>query len=75
MVTGEKPHIYAAIEWLLQRRDDLRKRAYLARFLVKLEVPAEILQDGTVNDLYTQVSIHVCHSLYLYLYLQARENN
>ena len=73
MVTGEKPHIYAAIEWLLQRRDDLRKRAYLARFLVKLEVPAEILQDGSVNDLYTQVGIHVCHSLYLYL--QALKNN
>lgn len=56
LVTGEKPHIYAAIEWLLQRRDDLRKRAYLARYLVRLDVPAEILQDGNVNDLYTQVS-------------------
>lgn len=55
-MTGEKPHIYAAIEWLLQRREDLKKRAYLARYLVKLEVPAEILQDDTVNDLYVQVS-------------------
>lgn len=54
-MTGEKPHIYAAIEWLLQRREDLKKRAYLARFLVKLDVPAEILQDDTVNELYSQV--------------------
>ena len=56
LVTGDKPHVYAAIEWLLQRKDDLKKRAYLARFLVKVDVPAEILQDDAVNDLFTQVS-------------------
>jgi len=56
LVTGDKPHVYAAIEWLLQRREELKKRAYLARYLVKLEVPPEILQDDAVNDLFIQVS-------------------
>ncbi|XP_067948195.1 intraflagellar transport protein 81 homolog [Watersipora subatra] len=54
LVTGDKPHIYTAIEWLLQRKDDLKKRAYLARFLVKVEVPADILNDDAVNDLFNQ---------------------
>lgn len=55
LVTGDKPHIYTAIEWLLQRRADLKTRAYLARFLVKIDIPPEILQDDAVHDLYTQV--------------------
>ncbi|KAK1892674.1 Intraflagellar transport protein 81 like [Dissostichus eleginoides] len=32
------------------RLPELKKRAYLARFLVKLEVPAEFLQDDVIND-------------------------
>ena len=57
LVTGDKPHVYAAIEWLLQRREDLKKRAYLARFLVKIDVPADILQDEAVHDLFNQVGL------------------
>lgn len=57
LVTGEKPHLYAALEWLLQRGGELKKRAYLARFLVKLDVPPEILQDDAVNELYVQVGL------------------
>ena len=59
LVTGDKPHVYAAIEWLLQRREDLKKRAYLARFLVKIDVPADILQDEAVHDLFNQVGLSV----------------
>uniref|UniRef100_A0A8C7U2Z4 IFT81 calponin homology domain-containing protein n=1 Tax=Oncorhynchus mykiss TaxID=8022 RepID=A0A8C7U2Z4_ONCMY len=32
------------------RITELKKRAYLARFLVKLEVPAEFLQGGVITD-------------------------
>uniref|UniRef100_A0A8C0ISK9 Intraflagellar transport protein 81 homolog n=1 Tax=Chelonoidis abingdonii TaxID=106734 RepID=A0A8C0ISK9_CHEAB len=47
---GSKPVIHPVLHWLLQRTNELKKRAYLARFLIKLEVPAEFLQDDTVAD-------------------------
>ncbi|XP_069727059.1 intraflagellar transport protein 81 homolog [Phaenicophaeus curvirostris] len=54
LVTGSKPVIHPVLHWLLQRTSELKKRAYLARFLVKLEVPAEFLQDDTVADINKQ---------------------
>ncbi|XP_022070165.1 intraflagellar transport protein 81 homolog [Acanthochromis polyacanthus] len=54
LVTGSKPLIHPILHWLLQRVPELKKRAYLARFLVKLEVPAEFLQDDVINDTYHQ---------------------
>lgn len=65
LVTGSKPVIHPILHWLLQRVPDLKKRAYLARFLVKLEVPAEFLQDDVINDTYHQVCQLV---LYIYIY-------
>ncbi|KYO39754.1 intraflagellar transport 81-like protein isoform B [Alligator mississippiensis] len=50
LVTGSKPVIHPVLHWLLQRTNELKKRAYLARFLIKLEVPIEFLQDDTVAD-------------------------
>ncbi|XP_023253349.1 intraflagellar transport protein 81 homolog [Seriola lalandi dorsalis] len=54
LVTGSKPVVHPILHWLLQRVHELKKRAYLARFLVKLEVPAEFLQDDVINDTYHQ---------------------
>ncbi|NXU50796.1 IFT81 protein, partial [Turnix velox] len=54
LVTGSKPVIHPVLHWLLQRTNELKKRAYLARFLVKVEVPAEFLQDETVADINKQ---------------------
>uniref|UniRef100_A0A4W3HE11 Intraflagellar transport protein 81 homolog n=1 Tax=Callorhinchus milii TaxID=7868 RepID=A0A4W3HE11_CALMI len=54
LVTGSKPVIHPILHWLLQRTVELKKRAYLARFLVKLEVPTEFLQDDVVADTYQQ---------------------
>uniref|UniRef100_A0A3Q4H262 Intraflagellar transport protein 81 homolog n=1 Tax=Neolamprologus brichardi TaxID=32507 RepID=A0A3Q4H262_NEOBR len=55
LVTGSKPVIHPILHWLLQRVPELKKRAYLARFLVKLEVPADFLQDDIINDTYHQL--------------------
>lgn len=55
LVIGSKPVIYPVLHWLLQRTNELKKRAYLARFLIKLEVPNEFLQDETVADTNKQV--------------------
>lgn len=56
LVIGSKPVVHPILHWLLQRVPELKKRAYLARFLVKLEVPAEFLQDDIINDTYHQVA-------------------
>ncbi|XP_053135619.1 intraflagellar transport protein 81 homolog isoform X1 [Hemicordylus capensis] len=50
LVTGSKPVIHPVLHWLLQRTTELKKRAYLARFLIKVDVPVEFLQEDTVAD-------------------------
>ncbi|XP_068101352.1 intraflagellar transport protein 81 homolog isoform X2 [Hyperolius riggenbachi] len=50
LVVGSKPVIHPVLYWLLQKLNELKKRAYLARFLVKLDVPAEFLQDDVVFE-------------------------
>ena len=55
---GEKPVIYPILEWLLKNQDTLKKRAYLARYLVKVEVPAEFVAEEAIGELYHQVSYH-----------------
>lgn len=55
LVTGSKPVVHHILHWLLLRVPELKKRAYLARFLVKLDIPAEFLQDDIINDTFHQV--------------------
>ncbi|KAM8961139.1 intraflagellar transport protein 81 homolog [Pelodytes ibericus] len=50
LVVGSKPVIHPVLSWLLQKTNELKKRAYLSRFLVKLEVPPEFLQDDVVSE-------------------------
>ena len=52
LIQGEKLTIYPLLKWLLERTPDLKKRAYLARYLVKIEVPQEHLQDDVVMETY-----------------------
>ncbi|KAF8564592.1 Intraflagellar transport [Paragonimus westermani] len=54
LVTGDKTVVYPILEWLLQRIPELRKRAYLARFLVKIHVPDVFMQDGEICNLFRQ---------------------
>lgn len=39
--------------------DDLKKRSYLAQFLVKLDIPAEIIADPDIAYLYEQYEGHI----------------
>jgi intraflagellar transport protein 81 len=48
--------VYPVLEWLLSRIDDLKKRAYLAKFLVKVEIPPEVVADPDLSDMYDQVT-------------------
>lgn len=51
---GDKAIIHPLLEWLLQRLPELKKRSYLAKFLVKLDIPQEFLGDVDVNEMYQQ---------------------
>ena len=50
LMQGDKPTIYPLLQWLLERLSELKKRAYLARFLGKIEVPSEFLQDEVMIE-------------------------
>lgn len=54
LLTGDKFLIYPILEWLLKNFEENKKRAYLARFLVKVQVPAEFLQDTEIAKLYSE---------------------
>lgn len=56
LVQGEKQVIYPILQWLFERLPDLRKRAYLARFLVRMEIPGDLLGDQELYDLNESVS-------------------
>jgi len=49
--------IHPIFTWLLPRINELKTRAYLAKFLVKVDVPQEIRADIEVEELYQQVSM------------------
>ena len=54
VVQGSKAVIYHLLQWLLQNLSELKKRAYLAKYLIPIEVPAEILQEEGMEEVYEQ---------------------
>ncbi|KAF0308527.1 Intraflagellar transport protein 81 [Amphibalanus amphitrite] len=57
LVSGEKYIIYPILEWCLLKLPDLKKRAYLARYLVKIEIPGDILTDPELDVMYRQCEV------------------
>jgi intraflagellar transport protein 81 len=57
LIAGRPETINPILNWLLQRREDLKKRAYLSRYLVKIDIAPEMRSDSDVIDLYEQVSL------------------
>lgn len=53
LIQGDKVTIYPLLHWLLEKTAELKKRAYLAPFLMKIDVPPEFLQDDTVVEVHT----------------------
>ncbi|GAA51458.1 intraflagellar transport protein 81 homolog, partial [Clonorchis sinensis] len=64
LVTGDKAVIYPILEWLLQRIPELKTRAYLAKFLVKVQIPEVFMQDEEISCLYQQVITGITKSIY-----------
>ena len=52
--------MYPILHWLFENLTELKTRAYLARYLVKLEVPPDQLADQELNDLNANVSVFLC---------------
>ena len=46
---GDKPTIYRLLNWMLNKLPDLKKRAYLARFLKEVPVPEEFLAEPSMD--------------------------
>ena len=51
LLQGNKGTIYPLLQWLFEHSEELKKRAYLAKFLVKIDVPAEFLQEEAMVEL------------------------
>ncbi|KAK3730167.1 hypothetical protein QZH41_016003 [Actinostola sp. cb2023] len=51
LVQGEKHVIYPILQWLFERLPDLRKRAYLAKYMVRMEIPGDLLGDQELFDI------------------------
>ncbi|XP_012220788.1 intraflagellar transport protein 81 homolog [Linepithema humile] len=54
LVRGEVEIIHPILTWLLTHTDIVQKRAYLSRFLVKVEIPSEYLGDSEILSLHDQ---------------------
>ncbi|XP_043471369.1 intraflagellar transport protein 81 homolog [Leptopilina heterotoma] len=52
LVKGETETIYPILKWILSNVNIARQRAYLSRFLVKVEIPAEYLSDPDIGSVY-----------------------
>ncbi|XP_065226405.1 intraflagellar transport protein 81 homolog [Planococcus citri] len=50
----DKQTVHKLLEWLLSNMEDLKKRMYLAKFLVKVDVPSDILGDSDIAILHQQ---------------------
>ncbi|KAK8789176.1 hypothetical protein V5799_021046 [Amblyomma americanum] len=57
LVAGAKEAVLPVLEWTLRGLPELRKRAYLGRFLVKVDVPPELDGDVDLQALYAQAAV------------------
>jgi intraflagellar transport protein 81 len=48
---NDKEILYTIMNWCLQRFEHLQKRAYLAKYLMPLDIPAEFLNEDLVAEL------------------------
>eukprot|EP01035_Chromulina_nebulosa_P036031 gene36031-48484_t len=51
LLNGDKEILHTVMHWCLQRYDHLKKRAYLSKFLMPTEIPAEFMSDDLVMEL------------------------
>ncbi|KAG8225121.1 hypothetical protein J437_LFUL006144 [Ladona fulva] len=56
LIEGDKIVVHSVLQWILERPlGELKRRAYLAKYLVRVEIPPEALADAEVDALNKQV--------------------
>lgn len=55
LISGSPKMIHPILAWILPRMGELKTRAYLAKYLMKVEIPQEIRADIEIEELYQQV--------------------
>jgi intraflagellar transport protein 81 len=51
LLSGDTEILHTVMHWCLQRLDHLKKRAYLAKYLMPLDVPPEFLNEDLIIEL------------------------
>jgi intraflagellar transport protein 81 len=51
LANGDKDILYTIMHWALSKYELLKKRAYLAKFLMPVDIPAEFLNEDLIVDL------------------------
>jgi intraflagellar transport protein 81 len=51
LLAGDKEILHTIMHWCLQRYDHLQKRAYLAKYLMPVDIPAEFLGEDLIVEL------------------------
>uniref|UniRef100_A0A5K3EWF1 Intraflagellar transport protein 81 homolog n=1 Tax=Mesocestoides corti TaxID=53468 RepID=A0A5K3EWF1_MESCO len=54
LIVGDKFYIYPILETLLKNFVDYKKRAYLAKYLTKVQLPSDLLRDPELSKLYSE---------------------
>lgn len=54
LISGDKSTVHPILYWLLNNLEPLRKRSYLAKFCMNLEVPEEFLREEKVFEVFQQ---------------------
>ena len=48
--------VYSILSWILVRIDEVKKRAFVGRFLMPVDVPPEMLNGPVIIDTHEQVA-------------------
>jgi intraflagellar transport protein 81 len=51
LLDGDKEMLQTIMHWCLQRFEHLQKRAYLAKYLMPVEIPAEFFNEDLISEL------------------------
>lgn len=51
LLTGERTTVFSILEWLLKNSNQVKKTAYLAKFLIRPDIPNDILGNADMAEL------------------------
>ena len=56
LVSGDKSVVFPILQWLLEKVPEHKERAYLGRYLSKIDVPSEFLSDPEIAEQHERVN-------------------